>query len=50
MAQTYDPQVFEKYFVVGMQPDAELAKQWYGRAVGLGYREAKERLTSLNAQ
>ncbi len=50
MAQTYDPQVLEKYFVVGMQPDAELAKQWYGRAVGLGYREAKERLTTLNAQ
>ena len=50
MAQTYDPQVLEKYFVVGMQPDAELAKQWYGRAVELGYGEAKERLTSLSAQ
>lgn len=50
MAQTYDPQVLEKYFVVGMQPDAGLAKQWYGRAVELGYREAKERLTTLNAK
>jgi hypothetical protein len=50
MAQTYDPQVLEKYFVVGMQPDAALAKQWYGRAAGLGYGEAKERLTTLNAQ
>jgi hypothetical protein len=50
MAQTYDPQVLEKYFVVGMQPDAGLARQWYGRAVELGYREAKERLTTLNAK
>jgi hypothetical protein len=50
MAQTYDPQVLEKYFVVGMQPDAGLARQWYGRAVELGYSEAKERLTTLNAK
>jgi hypothetical protein len=50
MAQTYDPQVLEKYFVVGMQPDVELARRWYGRAVELGYREAKERLTTLNAK
>ena len=50
MAQTYDAQVLEKYFVVGMQPDSELARQWYGRAVELGYREAKERLTTLNAK
>jgi TPR repeat protein len=50
MAQTYDPRELEKYFVVGMQPDPELARQWYGRAVELGYREAKERLTTLNAK
>jgi hypothetical protein len=50
MAQTYDPQVLEKYFVVGMQPDSGLARQWYGRAVELGYRQAKERLTTLNAK
>lgn len=50
LAQTYDPRVLEKYFVVGMQPDSELARQWYRRAVELGSREAKERLTTLKAK
>ena len=47
MAQTYDPQVLEEHFVVGMEPDPERAREWYSRAAELGESEAKERLRAL---
>ena len=50
MAQTYDPQVLEEHFIVGLQPDAELARQWYSRAGELGDRDAKERLRQLQTR
>jgi hypothetical protein len=47
MARTYDPQVLEDHFLVGLQPDFELARQWYNRAAELGDSDAKERLSKL---
>lgn len=47
MARTFDPQMLEEHFVVGMQPDAERARQWYARAAELGDSEARERLRTL---
>lgn len=47
MAQTYDPQVLEEHFLVGMRPDSERARQWYSRAAELGDGDAKERLRIL---
>ena len=47
MAQTYDPQVLEEHFVVGMEPNSQLAREWYSRAAELGESEAKERLRTL---
>ena len=47
LAQTYDPQVLEEHFVVGMEPDSERAREWYSRAAELGESDAKERLRTL---
>jgi TPR repeat protein len=50
MAQTYDPEVLKKRFVVGMSPDIDKAMEWYRRAIELGESGARRRLDILAVQ
>lgn len=45
LAQTYDPEVLQAHFVVGIQPDSAMARRWYFRAAELGDREAQHHLS-----
>jgi hypothetical protein len=47
LAQTYDPKALKAYFVIGLKPDLERARQWYNKAAELGSREAVQRLSAL---
>jgi hypothetical protein len=47
LAATYDPRELANLGVLGVQPDATLARHWYERARALGAPEAKERLARL---
>jgi hypothetical protein len=45
LAQSYDPEVLQAHFLVGMKPDSAKARQWYFRAAELGDREAQRHLS-----
>lgn len=47
MAQSFDPDVLKRFFVVGLSPELEKARDWYRRALELGASKAGERLQQL---
>lgn len=47
--QTYDPAVYADMNVRGLEPDAEMAREWYGKAASAGHSPASEALEKLNA-
>ena len=47
LGETYDPIYLNSIAIAGMQPDIELAKKWYSRAVELGDSQSQQRLTAL---
>jgi TPR repeat protein len=47
LAETYDPAFLKRLTVIGLQPDPELAAEWYGKAAALGDRQAEARLRTL---
>jgi hypothetical protein len=47
LAETYDPTYLERMFIRGLQPNLEMARQWYELAAELGDRESSARLTLL---
>jgi hypothetical protein len=47
LAETYDPNVLARRRVLGLKPDAGLARLWYERAAQLGNAEAILRLRKL---
>jgi hypothetical protein len=50
LAETYDPNEFNRLGVQGMQPDIAAARRWYERARQLGASEAPERLRRLGSR
>ena len=48
MGQSYDPEFLKTILVVGLAPDVEAAKHWYGLAAELGSSEAGRRLGVLS--
>jgi hypothetical protein len=50
VGQTYDPATYAALRVVGLQPDVQLASEWYGKAAALGVVEANRALTMLSAK
>jgi TPR repeat protein len=50
LAETYDPGELGRWPVRGLQPNVELARQWYERALQLGAPEAGERLRRLSSR
>jgi hypothetical protein len=50
LASTYDPEELFRLRVIGMQPDRDLARRWYERAMELGAPEAESRLRRLGAK
>jgi hypothetical protein len=49
LAATYDPVELQHLGTLGLKPDLEAARRWYGRAQQLGAAEAEERLRRLGA-
>mgnify|MGYP000937355299 CR=1 FL=1 len=49
VGQTYDPATYNTLHVVGLQPDAQLAAEWYGKAAAQGVAQANEALTKLGS-
>jgi len=47
LGSTYDPTVFAKLGVMGMNADVEKARDWYRKAEGLGSPDARRRLNLL---
>lgn len=47
---TYDPRIFAQLGVQGLQPNSELALDWYNKAVEAGDESAKHTAQSLSAQ
>src|SRR5262249_28761222 len=47
LGMTYDPTVLAEQGVLGLAPDVEQARAWYGRAIQLGSSEAERRLEWL---
>jgi hypothetical protein len=50
VGQTYDPATFNALRVVGLQPDIQLASEWYGKAAAQGVVAANEAMTKLSAK
>jgi TPR repeat protein len=50
VGQTYDPATYNVLRVVGLQPDIQLASEWYGKAAAQGVAQANEALTKLSAR
>jgi hypothetical protein len=50
LGQTYDPDFLKTIPTAGLEPEPELARQWYLRAAALGYPEANVRLSELSAR
>jgi TPR repeat protein len=48
LAETYDPNYFAARLVKGLEPNVELARQWYRKALELGSQKAAQRLEALN--
>ncbi len=49
VGQTYDPATYNALRVVGLQPDVQLASEWYGKAAAQGVDQANDALTALSA-
>jgi hypothetical protein len=47
LAQTYDPQTLSRLGVQGIVGDADVARNYYNRALSAGFGEARERLSAL---
>ena len=47
LAATYDPYELASKRVLGVQPNAAVARKWYERARALGAPEAEDRLARL---
>jgi TPR repeat protein len=47
LGRTYDPDFLRTIPVAGLEPDREVAWQWYKRAAALGNADAKSRLAKL---
>jgi hypothetical protein len=47
LAQTYDPQTLSRLGVQGIVGDADVARNYYNRALAAGFGEARERLSAL---
>jgi len=47
LGRTYDPDFLRTIPVAGLEPDREVAWQWYKRAAALGNPDAKNRLAKL---
>jgi hypothetical protein len=47
LGASYDPGVLKKLGVIGIAANAELARDWYAKASGLGSREAAQRIERL---
>jgi hypothetical protein len=50
VGQTYDPAVYAKFKIRGLQPDPEKAAEWYGKAAAGGHQEATFALQQLPPQ
>jgi hypothetical protein len=50
VGQTYDPATYNALRVVGLQPDVQLASEWYGKAAAQGVAAANEALMKLSAK
>jgi TPR repeat protein len=50
VGQTYDPAVLELLRVRGVRGDAQMAAQWYRKAIAAGDRQAEIRLKRLLAR
>ena len=44
LGETFDPLVFQRLHVIGIEPDAASAQKWYQRAAELGSAAASQRL------
>jgi hypothetical protein len=49
VGQTYDPATYTALRVAGLQPDVQLASEWYGKAAAQGVAAANDALTKLSA-
>src|SRR6516225_2841961 len=47
LGQTYDPDFLRTMHIAGLEPDPEVARQWYTRAAALGNADAQSRLEAL---
>jgi TPR repeat protein len=47
LGRTYDPDFLRTIPIAGLEPDREVAWQWYKRAAALGNADAKSRLAKL---
>jgi hypothetical protein len=47
LGATFDPLIIRKLGVIGIEPDAERARQWYRKAAELGSTEAPQQLAKL---
>ena len=47
LGATFDPLVIRRLGVIGIEPDAERARQWYQKAAELGSAEAAQQLAKL---
>ena len=47
LGQTYDPDFLRTIHIAGLEPDLEVARQWYTRAAALGNTDAQRRLATL---
>ena len=49
VGQTYDPTVFTSLGITALQPDLNLAAEWYGKAAAQGFAPAQEALMKLGS-
>ena len=50
VGQTYDPATYEALHIIGLEPDVQLASEWYGKAAAQGVAAANDALTKLSAK
>ena len=50
VGQTYDPAIYTKFNIKGLNADAQQAAEWYGKAAAEGHQEAATALAGLPAQ
>jgi hypothetical protein len=50
VGQTYDPAIYAKYKIRGLNADAQQAAEWYGKAAAVGHVAAVDAMAALPAQ